>query len=60
MLQVQPHTAVFVNEPKLSDFKLVLINAGIPCEFVAGVLICNNVVAVRRVSLPFYFIGIEP
>ncbi|PVD25584.1 hypothetical protein C0Q70_13242 [Pomacea canaliculata] len=48
--QVQPHTAVFVNEPKLSDFKLVLINAGIPCEFVAGVLICNNVVAVRRES----------
>nr|KAG5700899.1 hypothetical protein BaRGS_012306 [Batillaria attramentaria] len=48
--QVPPHTAVFVNEPKLSDFKMVLINAGIPCEFVAGVLICNNVVAVRRES----------
>ncbi|KAL8565141.1 cleavage and polyadenylation specificity factor subunit 2 [Nucella lapillus] len=45
---VPPHTAVFINEPRLSDFKLILTKAGIHCEFVAGVLICNNVVAVRR------------
>ncbi|XP_071079968.1 cleavage and polyadenylation specificity factor subunit 2-like [Haliotis cracherodii] len=46
--QVPVHTSVFINEPKLSDFKLVLLQEGIPCEFVAGVLICNNAVAVRR------------
>ena len=46
---VPPHTAVFINEPRLSDFKLTLTKAGIHCEFVAGVLICNNLVAVRRV-----------
>jgi len=45
---VPSHLSVFINEPKLSDFKLVLINAGVPCEFVGGVLICNNQVAVRR------------
>ena len=44
------HTAVFINEPKLSDFKQVLLKEGIQAEFVAGVLICNNLVAVRRVS----------
>ena len=50
-LQVASHTAVFINEPKLSDFKQVVIKEGIQAEFVAGVLICNNMVAVRRVSL---------
>ncbi|KAK0057009.1 cleavage and polyadenylation specificity factor subunit 2, partial [Biomphalaria pfeifferi] len=45
---VPAHPAVFINEPKLSDFKLILINAGVQCEFVGGVLICNNQVAVRR------------
>ena len=48
-VQVPAHTAVFINEPRLSDFKLTLTTAGIHCEFGAGVLICNNVVAVRRV-----------
>lgn len=48
--QVQGHRAVFVNEPKLSDFKVVLLQEGIQAEFAAGVLICNNMVAVRRVS----------
>lgn len=43
------HKAVFINEPKLSDFKLVLLQEGIQAEFIAGVLICNNNVAVRRV-----------
>ncbi|KAK7103107.1 cleavage and polyadenylation specificity factor subunit 2-like [Littorina saxatilis] len=47
---VPAHSAVFINEPKLSDFKLTLTKAGIHCEFGAGVLICNNVVAVRRES----------
>ena len=40
---------MFVNEPRLSDFKQVLIKAGVQAEFSGGVLICNNVVAVRRV-----------
>jgi len=46
-----PHPAVFVNEPKLSDFKQTLVSRGFTAEFSAGVLICNNVVAVKRVSL---------
>ena len=52
VLQVTGHISVFVNEPRLSDFKQVLNKAGIQAEFAGGVLICNNVVAVRRVS-PF-------
>merc|ERR1712062_957368 len=43
--QVPGHTAVFINEPKLTDFKQVLIREGILAEFSAGVLICNGVVA---------------
>ncbi|GFR92931.1 cleavage and polyadenylation specificity factor subunit 2, partial [Elysia marginata] len=43
------HTSVYINEPKLSDFKMVLINARIQCEFVGGILVCSNSqVAVRR------------
>uniref|UniRef100_A0A0B7A7B0 Cleavage and polyadenylation specificity factor subunit 2 n=1 Tax=Arion vulgaris TaxID=1028688 RepID=A0A0B7A7B0_9EUPU len=45
---VPPHTPVFINEPKLSDLKIVLISAGVQCEFAGGVLVCNNQVAVRR------------
>lgn len=42
------HEAVFMNEPRLSDFKQVLLREGIQAEFVGGVLVCNNLVAVRR------------
>ncbi|CAG5133239.1 unnamed protein product, partial [Candidula unifasciata] len=45
---VPPHTPVFINEPKLSDLKIVLISAGVQCEFAGGRLVCNNQVAVRR------------
>jgi len=46
---ISGHPTVFVNELKLSDFKQVLIKAGIHAEFSAGVLYCNNgQVAVRR------------
>lgn len=48
--QITGHTSVYINEPRLSDFKQVLNKAGIQAEFAGGVLICNNVVAVRRVS----------
>lgn len=43
---------MFINEPRLSDFKQVLLREGIQAEFVGGVLVCNNMVAVRRVSCP--------
>uniref|UniRef100_UPI00358E8751 cleavage and polyadenylation specificity factor subunit 2 n=1 Tax=Myxine glutinosa TaxID=7769 RepID=UPI00358E8751 len=42
------HQAVFVNEPRLSDFKQVLLREGIQAEFIGGVLVCNSVLAVRR------------
>lgn len=47
--QITGHTSVYINEPRLSDFKQVLNKAGIQAEFAGGVLICNNNVAVRRV-----------
>lgn len=46
--EVPGHQAVFINEPRLSDFKQVLLREGIQAEFVGGVLVCNNLVAVRR------------
>ncbi|KAH9515463.1 cleavage and polyadenylation specificity factor subunit 2 [Bulinus truncatus] len=45
---VPAHPSVFINEPRLSDFKTVLLGEGVQCEFVGGVLVCNNQVAVRR------------
>jgi len=41
---------VFVNELKLSDFKMVLTREGIPSEFSGGVLFCgkSSNVALRR------------
>ncbi len=50
-LQIPGHQSVFINEPRLSDFKQVLLREGIQAEFVGGVLVCNNMVAVRRVSV---------
>ena len=42
---------MYINEPKLSDFKMVLLQEGMQAEFASGVLICNETVAVRRVCL---------
>lgn len=53
LFKVPGHQSVFMNEPRLSDFKQVLLREGIQAEFVGGVLVCNNQVAVRRVSLFF-------
>jgi len=39
---VQGHSSNFVNELKLSDFKLVLTKAGIPSEFQMGNLLCGH------------------
>ncbi|MGH0173466.1 UNVERIFIED_CONTAM: hypothetical protein FKN15_070229 [Acipenser sinensis] len=47
--EIPGHQAVFINEPRLSDFKQVLLREGIQAEFVGGVLVCNNMVAVRRI-----------
>lgn len=43
-------TNVFVNELKLSDFKLVLLRNDIPSEFIGGVLFCgsNMDIALKR------------
>jgi len=49
VLQVPSHSAVFINEPRLSEFKQIVVSKGIQAEMSGGVLICNNVVAVRRV-----------
>ena len=48
--QIPGHVAVFINEPKLTDFKQILIKEGILAEFSAGVLICNGMVAVKKAS----------
>jgi len=40
--QVSGHETSFVNELKLSDFKLVLTKAGIPSEFQQGNLLCGQ------------------
>ena len=46
--QLSGHKPIFVNEPKLSDFKLHLLKAGFTAEFSGGVLIVNNTIAVKR------------
>uniref|UniRef100_A0A8C3ADF8 Cleavage and polyadenylation specificity factor subunit 2 n=1 Tax=Cyclopterus lumpus TaxID=8103 RepID=A0A8C3ADF8_CYCLU len=46
--EIPGHQSVFINEPRLSDFKQILLREGIQAEFVGGVLVCNNMVAVRR------------
>lgn len=42
---------MFIGEPRLSDFKQVLTKSGIQAEFSGGALICNNMVAVKKVSV---------
>ena len=47
--EVEGHATSFVNELKLSDFKLVLSKHSINSEFQGGVLFCGNgTVALRR------------
>eukprot|EP00731_Ephydatia_muelleri_P028304 Em0019g1177a len=46
--QVKGHGTVFVNPPRLSDFKQVLTKAGVQAEFSGGVLVCNGVIALRK------------
>ena len=47
-----PHPCVFVNEPKLLDLKMIFIRQyGLKAEFVHGVLICEDTVAIKRVRI---------
>ncbi|KER26072.1 hypothetical protein T265_06603 [Opisthorchis viverrini] len=45
---VGAHKTVFVNEPKLSDLKQLLLANGLVAEFVSGVLVVDNCVAIKR------------
>merc|ERR1711892_38140 len=40
--EIVGHSTNFVNELKLSDFKLILTNNGIPSEFQQGNLMCGH------------------
>ncbi|XP_070579049.1 cleavage and polyadenylation specificity factor subunit 2-like [Ptychodera flava] len=42
------HIQVFINEPRLMELKQVLLRQGIQAEFVGGVIVCNNMVAIKR------------
>ncbi|XP_077995100.1 cleavage and polyadenylation specificity factor subunit 2-like [Glandiceps talaboti] len=42
------HQEVFINEPRLMEFKQILLRQGIQAEFVGGVIVCNNMVAIKR------------
>lgn len=46
---MKAHKTVFVNEPKLSDLKQILAQNGIQAEFHGGVLVCNGIVALKKV-----------
>ena len=51
-----PHPCVFVNEPKLLDLKMILIQKhGLRAEFVGGVLNIEDTVAIKRVRSPSLF-----
>ncbi|ELK36959.1 Cleavage and polyadenylation specificity factor subunit 2 [Myotis davidii] len=49
--EVPGHQSVFMNEPRLFDFKQVLLREWIQAEFVGGVLVCNNQISVCRRKL---------
>ncbi len=44
------HKTVFVNEPKLSDLKQIFLQNSIQAEFHGGVLVCNGLIALRKVA----------
>ncbi|ESO00058.1 hypothetical protein HELRODRAFT_113444 [Helobdella robusta] len=48
---VEKHSAIFINIPRLSDFKQYVISQGVQAEMSGGVLICNNKVAVKKNEL---------
>ncbi|XP_071478507.1 cleavage and polyadenylation specificity factor subunit 2-like [Diadema antillarum] len=54
MLDVVPaneapgHQQVFINPPRFQDIKQALTKNGISAEFTGGVLVCNNLIAIKR------------
>jgi cleavage and polyadenylation specificity factor subunit 2 len=46
---MKEHKTVFVNEPKLSDLKQIFMQSSIQAEFHGGVLVCNGIVALKKV-----------
>jgi cleavage and polyadenylation specificity factor subunit 2 len=51
---LQAHKTVFVNEPKLSDLKQILTQNSIQAEFHGGVLVCNGIIALKKVGFYIY------
>ena len=47
---MKEHKTVFVNEPKLSDLKQIFVQNSIQAEFHGGVLVCNGIVALKKVK----------
>jgi cleavage and polyadenylation specificity factor subunit 2 len=47
---IPPHTAVFLNDPKLSDLKQLLQTQGFKAEFSLGVLYVNSVVSIKKLA----------
>ncbi|KAI6173353.1 Cleavage and polyadenylation specificity factor subunit 2 [Aphelenchoides besseyi] len=45
---IPPHEAVFVNDPKLTDLKMVLMKLGYTAEFSSGVLYINDTLSISR------------
>ncbi|KJE89722.1 cleavage and polyadenylation specificity factor [Capsaspora owczarzaki ATCC 30864] len=54
---VPGHAQVFVGDPKLYEVKEVLIEAGFHAEFVQGVLVCNDTIAIRKQDQAFAIEG---
>ncbi|XP_028396324.1 LOW QUALITY PROTEIN: cleavage and polyadenylation specificity factor subunit 2-like [Dendronephthya gigantea] len=49
LTEIPGHDQVFINDPRLSDFKQILQKNGIQAEFAGGVLVCcNGVLAITR------------
>ena len=47
------HKTVFVNDPKLRDLKQIYLQNQIQAEFHDGVLVCNGIIALKKVILNF-------
>lgn len=52
----EKHKTVFVNEPKLSDLKQIFTQNSIQAEFHGGVLVCNGIVALKKVNTFLFLI----
>ncbi|KAM7534917.1 hypothetical protein Aperf_G00000093176 [Anoplocephala perfoliata] len=48
--QTVSHSTVFVNEPRLSDLKQLLLDLGLQAEFKSGVLTVENCISIKRTN----------